>query len=161
MRPSRVCDHGAEIDRLDRLVDDWRAGDTKRVDVAAFQGRKRDGFAQLPPPDLAARACIDRGNIVVLGSDEELARRRSWRPPIERLSIKVARNPWMKARVEMGVAGALPAQGWHDKIAAAVGVAVVGQNGLALRGPADRKPEKQGPEPAPPRAGRVVGVASP
>src|SRR6516162_10203529 len=101
MRPGSVSDHRVEVNRLSRLVDDRCAGDAQRLDVAAWQGRERDWTAQRAHPDLAGRARIDRVNIIVLGGDDKLARRRSRRPPKERLGIEVARDLRMKARVEM------------------------------------------------------------
>jgi len=147
MRTRRLPDHRGDIDRLGRLVDDRRTGNAERVDIAAIQRRERHGPAQRAHPDFMARARIDRVDIVVLGGDEELPRRRSRRPPIERLGIEVARDQRMKARVETDVAGAVPGQRGYGEIAAPVGTAVVGQHGLCMRRCGDPDPQQQGAEP--------------
>src|SRR5262249_14287558 len=109
----------------------------------------------------APRAGIDRVNIVVRGGDDELPCRRARWAPIERLGIEMTRDLWMKTRVEMGAAGALPGQCRHDVIAAAIRGAVVGQHRLALRGPTDRKPEEQGAAADLPWPSRFIPIASP
>jgi hypothetical protein len=93
----------------------------------------------------AARARVDRVDIVVLGGDQELPRRRSRRPPIERLGIEVACNPRMKARVEADVAGAVPGQRGYREIAAPVGTAVVGQHRLPIAVPQTASPSRRAP----------------
>jgi len=149
-RSGNICNHGVAIDRLRRLVDDRGAGDAERVDIAAIQARERDRTAQRTSPDLPTRACVDRLDIVVFGSYQKLSRRRSGRPPIERLGIEVARDLRMKARVEMDVAGAFPGQPRDDEVAAAVGAAMVGQHRLPVGAPGDRKSEQENTELGPP-----------
>jgi hypothetical protein len=101
MRSRRVADHRAEIDRLHRLVDDRRAGDPQRVDVAARLRRQRDRPAQGPRPELAPRLRVNRVNIVILGGDDQRSGGRPRRLPIERLGIEMTGKLRVKARVEM------------------------------------------------------------
>ena len=147
-RPRSRGDHRVEINRLRPLVDDRRAGDPQRVDIAAWQRRERHRPAQNLGPNDRSRARVDRLDRVAFGGDDQHPRNRSRGLPVERLGIDVPGKARLKTRIEMDPAGLFPAQPRHREIAGALGAAVIAQHRLRMAAAGDRQYRQRRAEPS-------------
>jgi hypothetical protein len=126
--PRRSFDRGVEIDRLARCVDDGRACDSERIDIAARQRRSRDGRAEGPFPNFGARIRIDCVDDIVFGREEQDRRAGARRAPIKRLRLDMSCDPRAKILVEAQRTGSIPGQPRDHEIAAAIRMTMVGKH---------------------------------
>ncbi len=106
---ARLFRHRVEVDRAGGGIDHRRAGNAKRVDVAAWQRRTRHRPAKRGVPDDAPGNRIERVHHIALGRDDHQAVGRARWAPVQRLRVHMAFDPAIEAGILAHTPHGLPA----------------------------------------------------